>query len=385
MGKRFAFVTNRISHPGGAEKSIHELAVSLVDKGHSVVLISIYSRDFEVDDSYISALMSAGVEVRFAGVSRSLRLILFPLVLLRIIRYLSSQDYVECSLLMPSIYLLMCNFVMKRKILFGIRMVYRKKYENKFSHLIYKILVRWHISRDRLVVYAISNFAANKFLDYIGIYRTSISIVYNSVNVPETCSGRNDLIQLLGLDETKKYFMYCGRLTRYKNVLNLINAFRKFQEVRLGSDYGLILVGGVDDSVVSKNDTWGSSRVLEGSHGDIIFTGRVSNVHLYYAVAEALVHPSLTEAFGRTVLEAFGHSLPVILSDVDALPEIAEGGGVIFFDPHDVDSIKSALLKFASLNKAQIQVYKNRSAERFKEFNLEKRTCLMLDLFQRAN
>ncbi|MGZ4152153.1 MAG: glycosyltransferase family 4 protein [Actinomycetota bacterium] len=58
--------------------------------------------------------------------------------------------------------------------------------------------------------------------------------------------------------------------------------------------------------------------------------------------ATVLAYPSLYEGFGFPVLEGFAAGVPVITSNVSALPEVA-GEAAILVDPADVDAIAAAI------------------------------------------
>jgi glycosyltransferase involved in cell wall biosynthesis len=60
-----------------------------------------------------------------------------------------------------------------------------------------------------------------------------------------------------------------------------------------------------------------------------------------YALADAVVFPSLYEGFGLPVLEAMARGVPVACSRASSLPEVA-GNAALLFDPEDVDAIRAA-------------------------------------------
>jgi glycosyltransferase involved in cell wall biosynthesis len=81
-----------------------------------------------------------------------------------------------------------------------------------------------------------------------------------------------------------------------------------------------------------------------GIADDVVFPAWVSAADLegLYALAEAVVFPSLYEGFGLPVLEAMGRGVPVATSDRSSLPEVA-GDAALLFDPEDVDAIRGAI------------------------------------------
>ncbi|MDD3275923.1 MAG: glycosyltransferase [Kiritimatiellales bacterium] len=102
-------------------------------------------------------------------------------------------------------------------------------------------------------------------------------------------------------------FFYAGRISKEKNLVNLLDAFRSLN----GDDSfnaKLILAGDGPDLIELKQ---------EYSNENILFTGRLSGEELSqaYASADFFVFPSLTDTFGNAVLEAHACGLPAIVSE----------------------------------------------------------------------
>lgn len=130
----------------------------------------------------------------------------------------------------------------------------------------------------------------------------------------------------------KPYFLAVGSIEPRKNLARLAQAF---QISGLATDFDLVLVG---------RQAWGD--LPQG----VKAVGAVSDGELkgFYEKSQALFVPSLYEGFGLPVGEALALGTPVYCSDLEVFREVA-GSNANYFDPLDVDSIVSSLIKAALL------------------------------------
>lgn len=138
----------------------------------------------------------------------------------------------------------------------------------------------------------------------------------------------------------RKYVLCVGNLKPHKNLQLVINAWNNSSA--LSSKYDLKIVGASD---LRSNNTLELEK-SSALNTSIEITGKVSDDELakLYANASMFVMPSFSEGFGLPVLEAQAAGLKVICSNATCLPETG-GDGCIYFDPHDIDSLTSAVLK----------------------------------------
>jgi glycosyltransferase involved in cell wall biosynthesis len=137
------------------------------------------------------------------------------------------------------------------------------------------------------------------------------------------------------------FVLFIGAIEPRKNLARLIQAFgRAVQNENLPHE--LILCGppGWRNDAVKK--AWQSSPV----RNRVRFMKYVPNeeVPLWYAAADALAFPSLSEGFGLPVLEAMACGTPVVTSDYSALPELA-GDAAVLVSPRSAHSIADGLVK----------------------------------------
>ena len=140
--------------------------------------------------------------------------------------------------------------------------------------------------------------------------------------------------------ETGQYFLYIGDLDPRKNLLRLLAAFAGIKQHSAYADIKLVLAGKPGHNVKTILQT--IHRLNLTDH--VVLTGYVDADTKKSLLANALafVYISLYEGFGLPILEAMHASLPVLLSNISALPEIA-GPDAVYVDPFDEDEIYAGL------------------------------------------
>lgn len=135
------------------------------------------------------------------------------------------------------------------------------------------------------------------------------------------------------------YFLYVGLMKPHKNVAWLIREFQKAAESRQ-LQASLLLVGKIDTNYrqltellpyLSKSP---DIKILQGISGEELRT--------LYSHALALVHPSLYEGFGLTLLEAMACGAPVVATRTSSIPEVV-GDAALLFDPLNSDQLLKSL------------------------------------------
>ena len=175
------------------------------------------------------------------------------------------------------------------------------------------------------------------------------------------------------------YFLHVGLIHPRKNLTSLIEAFDNFR-LSVQSDVKLLVVG--------ERKWWTDEmqQALENAEfkNDIIFTGRVldKDLSLITASALAMVYVTHFEGFGIPVLEAMQCDIPVITSAVTSLPEVG-GDAVLYVDPYDIDSIKSAMLAVYSDTDLRNELISNARKQREK-FTWKKTAGLMWNSIEKC-
>ena len=135
--------------------------------------------------------------------------------------------------------------------------------------------------------------------------------------------------------EREPMILFVGAIQRRKNIDRLVRAFEQ-----VASGWTLVLAGSTGfgaEEALQRIDASPRKR-------DIRVLGYVSDAVLedLYWRASLFAFPSLDEGFGMPVLDAMAHELPVLTSNVAALPEVA-GDAAWLVDPADTPSIAQGL------------------------------------------
>ncbi len=208
--------------------------------------------------------------------------------------------------------------------------------------------------RERIAVP--SNFVKTELLKYSGIDPERIDVVYNGYDPskfrPQDKDNRNGFLSSYSIKQP--YILMVGSMFPYKNVLTLIKAFKAIKD----KIPHVIVIAGRRD--IPHDPLPQDERILY-----IDYVNQTALPYLY-AYAEMLVHPSLFEGFGMTILEAMACGTPVISSNGGSLPEVAGDAGLLF-EPKDARKLSELILTLTNNENLRKKMIEKgfRNTERF--------------------
>lgn len=183
--------------------------------------------------------------------------------------------------------------------------------------------------------------------------------------------AKNHDLSINGLPSNAKYFLHIGTHERRKSLETLVKAFEIIIDDPYYSDFYLLLVGSPSvtyfDKAYEKLVELVKNSNLEQR---VIFTGFVPDDSLpsIYNNAFCYVFPSLEEGFGIPILEAGNAGLPIIISNQEALIEIAGDAAQIFSKGDHIElSERMLMLKDEDYRQMLIE----RASTRSKKFTKE--------------
>jgi glycosyltransferase involved in cell wall biosynthesis len=157
--------------------------------------------------------------------------------------------------------------------------------------------------------------------------------------------------------------LFVGAIQRRKNIARLVEAFEQ-----TAPRWRLVLAGA---------SGFGAEEALERidasfRKNDIQVLGYVPDSLLeeLYRRASIFAFPSLDEGFGMPVLDAMARGVPVLTSNISALPEVA-GDAALVVNPLDATSIADGLTRLVQ-DQALRAHLSHRGLARSREFDWEK-------------
>ncbi|AGW12034.1 putative glycosyltransferase [Megalodesulfovibrio gigas DSM 1382 = ATCC 19364] len=196
-------------------------------------------------------------------------------------------------------------------------------------------------ARKAAKVIALSEYTKMEVMTKYNVPAGQIEVVYPGVS--DEFRPRTDAAQVARVKSKYKidgdYLLYVGRIEPRKNIQSIIKAALLLHQRR--ELPCKVVIAGMMDPMLP--EYYHSTRAM-GQHERIIFTGGVAQEDLPYLYngATAFVYPSYGEGFGMPITEAMASGVPVIASNVTAVPE-AVGDAGIMVDPHDVDALAQAM------------------------------------------
>lgn len=205
---------------------------------------------------------------------------------------------------------------------------------------LYNRLDRWSLPHaDRLVT--VCNAFAQELAVSTGVSLDKVSVQHNSIRrqLSVNAAGVEALRKRLGIGNDERVVLSVGRLSREKAHLDLIAAFKRLCEIKPDLSLKLIIVGdGIERARLE------AAAESIGGKDRVIFTGQVSDVQPFYAIADVFALPSHTEGSPNVLLEAMAANLPIVATAVGGVPEmVANNESALLVPPGDPKHLASAI------------------------------------------
>src|SRR5690606_32300673 len=134
-----------------------------------------------------------------------------------------------------------------------------------------------------------------------------------------------------------------GRLASYKGIDVLLDAVGPQLEAE---NQVLVYLGAPDLNVAGTGVTLRGMQERierEGWGGRVRFVGFREDGPRLMASADVLAHPTMMEGFGLTLVEALATGLPVVATNIEAIPEILEDTASLLVPAGDSEALRTAI------------------------------------------
>lgn len=206
------------------------------------------------------------------------------------------------------------------------------------SKQMYEDKKRWFTSVKNMTIVPVSNWLASE-VEKSFLAKYPIIPIYNWVNHTIFKPKEGNLKSKYGIDERK--FVILGVGAAWKKNNNKLQDFIQLSKL-ISNDMQIVLVG----------QAKGQARIPENIlhipylHG----TNKLAEV---YSMADAYVHASTEDTFGKVIAEAMSCGTPAIVYNSTACPEIVGEGCGYVVEKRDISGIYKALQEIQANGKQQ--------------------------------
>ncbi|TDA70433.1 MAG: glycosyltransferase family 1 protein [Clostridia bacterium] len=205
-------------------------------------------------------------------------------------------------------------------------------------------VLRAGLRRSKGII-CVSQSTKNDLCKFFGVPENKIRVIYHGadhIRPDPTLRDHDAKATLARLGIRPPCVLFVGTIEPRKNLVRLVRAFGAALQNPSCSKYRLVIAG---SKGWMYEDVFDTVKKL-GLEERVVFTGYLQEANLgsVYRGASAVLYPSLYEGFGFPVLEAMAYGVPVLTSNVSALPEVA-GDAAILVDPSDVGSIAQGIVR----------------------------------------
>jgi glycosyltransferase involved in cell wall biosynthesis len=215
-------------------------------------------------------------------------------------------------------------------------MPWASRFVDRLSH---RFLVPRYADRAAAII-AVSEVTRQHVMQYLHVPPDRVVTVYSGVDDvfrrPVDRAGLDRIRTKYALPD--RFLLYAGAIYPPKNFTRMVRAY-----ARVGPERGIpLVVAGGENRFLSEQELLEPEAL--GIAAWVHRPGWIEQEELagIYALADALLLPSLFESCGLPVLEAMAAGCPVVTADRYGTKELAENAAVLV-DPESVDSIADGI------------------------------------------
>lgn len=174
-------------------------------------------------------------------------------------------------------------------------------------------------------IIAVSKETKDDVLKYFNVDESRVKVIYNGINLQQyNITSDTSTLYEYGIDKTKPFVLFVGRITRQKGIIHLVNAIKY-----IDPDTQIILCAGAPDTKEIGIEMEHAVNEVKKTRNNVIWIDKMldkKEIIQLYSHADVFCCPSIYEPFGIINIEAMACETAVVASAVGGIKEVVVHG-----------------------------------------------------------
>ncbi len=174
-------------------------------------------------------------------------------------------------------------------------------------------------------IIAVSEETKVDVLNHFNVDKEKVKVIYNGLNLQEyVVTDKTSTLEEYGIDQSKPFVLFVGRITRQKGIIHLVNAIKY-----IDPDTQIVLCAGAPDTPEIAKEMEDSVAEVKKDRDNVIWIDVMlekEEVIQLYSHADVFCCPSIYEPFGIINIEAMACETAVVASAVGGIKEVVVNG-----------------------------------------------------------
>jgi glycogen synthase len=172
---------------------------------------------------------------------------------------------------------------------------------------------------------AVSEETKEDVIKHFNVDESKIHVIYNGINLQQyITTSETATLDEYGVDKTKPYVLFVGRITRQKGIIHLVNAIKY-----IDPDTQIVLCAGAPDTKEIGKEMEDAVNEVKKTRDNVIWIDKMvtkEEIIQLYSHADVFCCPSIYEPFGIINIEAMACDTAVVASAVGGIKEVVVHG-----------------------------------------------------------
>lgn len=172
---------------------------------------------------------------------------------------------------------------------------------------------------------AVSEETKEDVIKHFNVDEDKVKVIYNGINLQQYVqTSESSTLDEYGVDKTKPYVLFVGRITRQKGIIHLVNAIKYIDPATQ-----IVLCAGAPDTKEIGKEMEDAVNAVKKTRNNVIWIDKMvtkEEIIQLYSHADVFCCPSIYEPFGIINIEAMACNTAVVASAVGGIKEVVVDG-----------------------------------------------------------